>query len=70
MNDAARPAPNGRRALRIGIDARAAVLAGEGGSRVACELLRALARGTERHRYVLYTRDAGTSRWTSASAGA
>jgi len=46
-----------RRALTIGIDARAAAAGGEGGSRVVCELLRALAARDDPHRYVLYTRD-------------
>jgi alpha-1,3-rhamnosyl/mannosyltransferase len=46
-----------RRALTIGIDARAAATGGEGGSRVVCELLRALAARADPHRYVLYTRD-------------
>jgi len=47
-----------RRALRIGIDARAAAAGGEGGSRVVCELLRALSRRAgDPHGYVLYTRD-------------
>ena len=52
-----RAARHDRRALRIGIDARAAVIGGEGGSRVVRELLRALADRSEPHRYVLYTRD-------------
>jgi len=46
-----------RRRLTIGIDARAAAAGGEGGSRVVCELLRALAARDDPHRYVLYTRD-------------
>lgn len=45
-----------RRALTIGIDARAAGDAGAGGRRVVCELLRALAAREDRHRYRLYTR--------------
>lgn len=50
-------ARNDRRPLTIGIDARAAATGGEGGSRVVCELLRALAARDDPHRYVLYTRD-------------
>ena len=58
MTAAARHATHpARRRLTIGIDARAAAAGGEGGSRVVCELLRALAARDDPHRYVLYTRD-------------
>ncbi|MEJ7797544.1 MAG: hypothetical protein WKF42_03520, partial [Solirubrobacteraceae bacterium] len=57
MTAAARHATHpARRRLTIGIDARAAAAGGEGGSRVVCELLRALAARDDPHRYVLYTR--------------
>ena len=58
MTAAARHATHpARRRLTIGIDARAAAAGGEGGSRVVCELLCALAARADPHRYVLYTRD-------------
>ena len=58
MTAAARHATHpARRRLTIGIDARAAAAGGDGGSRVVCELLRALAGRDDPHRYLLYTRD-------------